>query len=189
MAVWDRIGAIVTHRRFWLIALLIAVGAGLFIAFAGSNSGADKPPLQLPPSSESARAATLLKTFPGADRQPAILVASRRDGAPLTPADMAAAQQARERALRWAAASAGPPLIAAPDGRAVVAPIPVAGDLSGFALRDAITAMRASATAGAPADLMVQVTGGPAFIADITNAMSDANITLLAVTAGVAALL
>jgi RND superfamily putative drug exporter len=189
MAVWDRIGAIVTHRRSWLIALLIAVGAGLFMVFAGPNTGADKAPLQLPPSAESARAAALLTTIPGGDQQPAILVASRRDGGPLTPADMVAARVARERVRPLAEGLVVPPLIAAPDGRAVVAPIPLAAGLSGFALRDAITAVRAAASAGAPADLVVHVTGGPAFIADITNAMSDANITLLVVTAAVVAVL
>jgi RND superfamily putative drug exporter len=189
MAVWDRVAAAVTRRRSWLIALLIAVGAGVFIALAGPNAGADKPPLQLPPSAESARAAALLKSFPGQDHLPAILVASRRDGTPLTPADIAATESARQRVLSRAAVAAGPPLIASQDFRAAVAPIPLAADLSGFSLRDTITALRTSATAGAPADLAVQVTGGPAFIADITNAMSSANITLLAVTASVVALL
>lgn len=174
MGVWDRVAAIVTHRRSWVIALLIAVGAGVFIAFAGANSGADKPPLQLPPSAESARAAALSKEFPGEDQLPAILVVSRRDGTSLTPADLSAA---------------GQPLIPSQDGRAAVAPIPLPADLSGFALRDKITALRTSATQGSPADLAVQVTGGPAFIADITNAMANANITLLAVTASVVAVL
>jgi RND superfamily putative drug exporter len=157
-----------------MIALLIAVGAGFFIALAGPNSGADKAPTQLPPSAESARAAALLKTFPGQDQLPAILVVSRYDGASLTPADLSAV---------------GRPLIPSQDGRAAVAPIPLPADLSGFALRDKITALRNSTTEGSPADLEVQVTGGPAFIADITNAMANANITLLAVTASVVAVL
>ena len=65
MTVWDRIAAAVTHRRSWAVALLIVAAAGVFMALAGSNSGADKPPLLLPPSAESARAAELLKSFPG----------------------------------------------------------------------------------------------------------------------------
>ena len=117
MAVWDRVAAAVTHRRSWAIALLIAVGAGVFIALAGPNAGADKAPLQLPPSAESARAAALLRTFPGEDQQPAILVASRRDEAPLTPTDMAAAESARQRVLSRATVPADPPLIASQDGR------------------------------------------------------------------------
>ena len=42
---------------------------------------------------------------------------------------------------------------------------------------------------GLPDDLRVEVTGGPAFGADIANSFSGANITLLAVTAAVVALL
>ncbi len=42
---------------------------------------------------------------------------------------------------------------------------------------------------GLPAVLRAHVTGGPAFGADIANAFTDANVTLLAVTASVVALL
>src|SRR6266404_3638444 len=94
---WDRIAAAVTHRGSWAIALLIAAGAGVFMALIGSNSGADKAPLQLPLSAESARAAVLLKSFPGGDQLPAILVVSRRDGLALTPGDLAAADSGWQR--------------------------------------------------------------------------------------------
>ena len=189
MAGWDHVAAVVTHRRSWMIALLIAVGGAVFVALAGPNTGADKPPLQLPPSAESARAAALLATFPGQDRQPAILVISRHDGARLSAADMAAAEAAHQRVLLRAGVPVGPPLTRSLDGSAAVTPIPLAAGLSGFALRDMITALRTAAAAGTPGDLAVQLTGGPAFIADITNAMSNANITLLAVTATVVAVL
>jgi RND superfamily putative drug exporter len=66
---------------------------------------------------------------------------------------MAAAESARQRVLSRAAVAAGPPLIAAQDGRAAVAPIPLSADLSGFALRDTVTALRNSATTGAPPTL------------------------------------
>jgi putative drug exporter of the RND superfamily len=175
MTAWARVAAAVTHWRSWAIALLIAAAAGIFMALAGSNTGADKPPLQLPPSAESARAAAQLKSLPGGDQLPAILVVSRRDGAVLTPSDLGSA--------------VGPPLIPSQDGRAAVAQIPVAATLSGFALNDEITALRDSVAAGSPDHLTVQVTGGPAFAADIATAMTHANITLLAVTASVAAVL
>jgi RND superfamily putative drug exporter len=67
--------------------------------------------------------------------------------------------------------------------------MPIAAGLSGFALNDAVTALRHAAGAGSPDDLVVQVTGGPAFAADIANAFTTANITLLAVTASVVAVL
>jgi putative drug exporter of the RND superfamily len=189
MTVWDRIAAAVTHRRSWVIALLITVAAGLSMALAGSNTGADKPPLQLPPTAESARAAALLTSFPGQDQAPAILVVSRHDGSALTPDDFNAADSARQRVLSAAGGAAGPPLIDSQDGRAAVVPIPIATGVTGFALSDTVIALRKAGTAGSPDHLAVQITGGPAFIADITTAMANANITLLAVTASVVALL
>ncbi|MDT5237548.1 MAG: putative drug exporter of the superfamily, partial [Mycobacterium sp.] len=189
MAVLDGILAAVTHRRSWAIALLIAAASGAFIALAGPNTGADKPPLLVPPSAESARAAALSKSFPGEDQVPVILVISRRDGSALTPSDLSAADSARQRVLGGAGRAAGAPLIVSQDGRAAVAPMPIAAGLSGFALNDAVTALRHAAGAGSPDDLVVQVTGGPAFAADIANAFTTANITLLAVTASVVAVL
>ena len=188
MAVWDSVAAAVTHRRSWAVALLITAAAGVFVALAGSNTDAGKPPLQLPPSAESAKAAEVLKSFPGGDRVPAILVVTRRDGSALAPGDLAAAESARQRALS-STGVAGSPQIISQDGRAAVAPIPLPAATSGFELNEAVTALRTSAAAGLPADIAVEVTGGPAFGADIANAMSNANITLLVVTASVVALL
>ena len=97
MTVWDRIGAAVTHRRSWMVALLIVVASGTLMAIAGSNADADKPPTQLPPSPESAKAAELAKSFPGGERIPAVLVVSRRDDSSLAAGDIAAADAARQR--------------------------------------------------------------------------------------------
>jgi putative drug exporter of the RND superfamily len=189
MAVWDGVATAVTHRRSWMVALLIAVGAGALIALAGSNNSADQPPQQLPPSAESTRVAEVLKSFPGGDAVPTILVLSRHDGAPLTPADRVAADADTRRVLSSVDGVLPTRLVVSQDGRVAVASIPIASDLSGFALSDAVTALRSNAVAGLPGDLAVFITGGPAFVADITNAMSSANITLLAVTASVVAVL
>jgi len=70
-----------------------------------------------------------------------------------------------------------------------VATVPLDAGLSGFTLSDAVKALRQSAGKELPGDLRVEVTGGPAFGADIANSFSGANITLLAVTAFVVALL
>ena len=157
------------------------------MAIAGSNADADKPPTQLPSSAESAKAAELVKSLPGGERIPAVLVVSRRDDSSLAAGDIAAADAARQRVLSTAGVT-GPPLIVSPDGRAAVTPIPMAAT-SGSALNETVDALRRSATAGAPAGLAIELTGGPAFGADIGNAMSSANIVLLAVTASVVAVL
>ncbi|WP_231750887.1 MMPL family transporter [Mycobacterium sp. NAZ190054] len=56
-------------------------------------------------------------------------------------------------------------------------------------LADKVKEVRSAATDGLPGELRAQVTGGPAFGADIADSFSGANVTLLAVTAAVVALL
>ena len=76
-----------------------------------------------------------------------------------------------------------------PTAKRRIGVVSVGADLSGLALNDAVAALRTAAGHGLPAVLRSHVTGGPAFGADIANAFTDANITLLAVTASVVALL
>ncbi len=186
---WSSFAEAATAKRSWLIALLVAVAAGVLMGLAGSSDSSSSSPVSLPASAEAARAAEALKTFPGGDRAPVILVVTRTDGGPLTDADRAAVGQARDRMAREAGTGpTGPPIISR-DGEAALAPVPLDTSLSGFALGDAVTALRAAADDGLPPDLTAQVTGGPAFGADIADAFSGANVTLLAVTAAVVALL
>ncbi|MDF2826155.1 MAG: putative superfamily drug exporter [Mycobacterium sp.] len=176
---WNRLAGLVTAPRSWLLAVLIALASGALMALAGSDASAGQSPVSLPPGAESARAAALLAEFPGGDEAPAIVVVTRTDGEVLTPADRDAAT----------AATDGAPLMFSEDGQAGLAAVPLPGDLSGFALDDAVTSLREQASADLPEQLRAQVTGGPAFGADIANAFAGANITLLAVTAAVVALL
>ena len=178
----------------WLIALVIVISSGALMGFIGSGDSAEQSPVPVPASAESARADVVRTEFPGGDRVPAILVISRDDGAALSPADLAAADQARERMLAVAGAGAGagpagPPTQVSEDREAAVATVPLQADLSGFALSDTVKALRTAAGDGLPGDLRAEVTGGPAFGADIANSFSGANVTLLIVTAAVVALL
>lgn len=188
--VWDRIGELVSNRHSWLLALIIAVIGGGLMGVIGQSSAADQSPVALPPSAESAKAAALIKDFPGGGAAPVILVVSRPDGVALTPADLAAAEAARERMVATTGKGGPPiPVTASDDGKAALAPVAVDPTLSGFALNDEVKSLREAAKSGLPEDLSVNVTGGPAFGADIANAFSGANITLLAVTGAVVALL
>ncbi|RRR44729.1 MMPL family transporter [Mycolicibacter terrae] len=188
---WDRIAALVTRRRSWLVAVAVVVAAAALMASGGHTSDATASPALLPESAESAAAAAAQRGFPGGDRATAILVVTRRDGSALTAADLAAVAQAHERMQQVPQALPGPPAPAAvsADARAAIATAQVSTALSGFELRDAVQALRSAVTNGLPGPLTAHVTGGPAFGADIADAFSGANITLLVVTALVVALL
>ena len=187
---WDRIALAVTTPRSWLIALAVALLGGVVIGLAGANDAGTRSPDFLPPSSESARTDAAAKQFPGGDRTAAILVVTRSDGGVLTPADLAVVTEARDRILTALGTRDTPaPMLTSNDGRAAVAPVPLRADLSGFALNDAVKAVRNAAADGLPASLIAHVTGGPAFGADIANSFTGANIKLLVVTALVVAVL
>ena len=189
--VWDRIGGLVSSRRSWLLALLVAALGGAVLGLIPQSASAQQSPVVLPPAAESVRAAELIKQFPGGDTAPVLLVISRADGAALSPEDLGAAQQARDRmaGVNGVVNAPGPPIIPATDGQAAVAPVALDPDLTGFGLSDAVKALRDAARDGLPDGLVASVTGGPAFGADIANSFAGANINLLAVTGAVVALL
>ena len=192
IVVWERLAIAVTGRRSWQLGLgIVLLGIG-FMVLIGGNAAAGEAPLSVPAGSDSARADALSRQFPGGDRVPLIVVVSRVDGAALNSADLNAAAAAGDRMQAVVAPFGAPnpqPALLSADGRAAIAVVPIRAGLSGMVLRDGVTALRAAAVAGLPADLTGHVTGGPAFGADIAGAFTHANITLLAVTASVVALL
>ena len=189
--VWDRIGELVSGRFAWVIAVAVALLGGSLLGLVPQSSSAEQSPVVLPPTAEAARAAEVAKQFPGGDSAPVILVITRSDGNELSPDDLAIAGQARERMVAAADNGAAPPVppIPATDGKAAIAPVALNPDLSGFGLFDKVKELRDAAREGLPDTLVANVTGGPAFGADIANSFSGANITLLAVTGIVVALL
>lgn len=173
------------------MAVLVTVLGVAIIGLAGANTSAGSAPSSLPAAAESARVADIEATFPDADEAAVVLVASRPDGAVLGPADLEALSAARDRAIAVdpTFGNLGAPVIPAPDGLAAIAPMGIDGTLNGFPLTDRVGELRTAVADGLPADLTVDVTGGPAFGADIANSFSGANTTLLAVTALVVAVL
>ena len=188
---WERIGDIVSNRRSWVLALVVAALGGALLGLIPQSGSAEQSPVVLPATAESVRAAQVIKAFPGGDTAPVLLVISRADGADLSPEELGAAQQARDRmsGVTGVVATPGPPIIGATDGKAAVAPVALSPDLTGFALSDTVTSLRNAARDGLPDPLIANVTGGPAFGADIANSFAGANVNLLAVTGAVVALL
>ncbi len=188
---WDRIGELVSSRRSWVLALVIAALGGALLGLIPQSDSAQQSPVVLPPNAESVRAAEEIKQFPGGNTAPVLLVISRANGTDLSPEDLAAAQQAHNRMMQTTGIADAPaaPVIGATDSKAAVAPVALDPDLTGFALSDTVTELRTAARDGLPDGLVANVTGGPAFGADIANSFAGANINLLAVTGAVVALL
>lgn len=161
-------------RIAWASALIVLLLSGVAMALLGAGDSSSQSPVAVPAGAESARADALRAQVPGGDTAPAIIVVTRTDDAPLTPADIAAA---------------GAGARVSEDSKAAVRVAPLASDLSGFELRDKVQELRSQVSASLPDGLRAQVTGGPAFGADIANSFAGANFKLLAVTATVVALL
>lgn len=178
-----------SQRTSWTIALIVIAASGVLLGLVGGGDAASQSPVPVPATAESARADATRAEFAGGDTVPSIAVFTRVDGAPLSQADVVAADAAVERMLAAAKASGGAPTITSTDAEAAIATVPLRGELSGFALNDAVKALRTAAGDGLPTDLRAEITGGPAFGADIANSFAGANITLLAVTAAVVAVL
>ncbi|MGO4615389.1 MMPL family transporter [Nocardia sp. 2YAB30] len=186
MNAWDRYASLVTARKSWVLLLVIvAVSLGL-IAAVGENKAAGQAPVSLPASAQSARVEQALAEFPDAGSYAAIVVVTRADGGDLTDDDRAATAAATARAAGQPSAG---PIITSPDRKAAIGQVPVSAELTGFALTDRVEDIRTAATDELPDGLILQVTGGPAFGADVADSFSDANVLLLVATAAVVAVL
>ncbi|ORA10351.1 MMPL family transporter [Mycobacterium asiaticum] len=186
---WEGFAATLTGRRSWLLALVVFLLASGFMVLIGGNAAATEAPLAVPTESDSAKVEKLSAQFPGGDRVPLIVVVSSQSGVDAGALGRAA-EAARDRMLAVAqtAAPAVPASVSA-DGKAATAVVPIKASLSGLKLTDAVSDLRAAANDGLPPGMEAHVTGGPAFGADIANAFTNANITLLVATASVVALL
>ncbi|GGO15373.1 membrane protein [Micromonospora parathelypteridis] len=137
---------------------------------------------------ESTQVQRLQDQLPSRDVQPAIMVVGRDDGGALSEADRATIG-ARADALRgFAVGGQVSPVQVSPDGTVALVAVPL--DTAGGQedVTETVTQLRA-ALADLPDSLTVEVTGAPAFTADLSSVFDGADVTLLAVTAAVVALL
>lgn len=189
-SIGNRLSDAATARLSWLLALAITVLGVLAIVLIGEGDSGEKSPVVLPSSAESMRAAALRADFPGGDKAPVIVVLTRADGQVLSATDREVADRVHDRMMRTGTAPGPPiPVTMSQDGMAALIPIPIESNLSGFALNDVVESLRDSVNEQLSTGLVANVTGGPAFGADIANAFTGANVTLLAVTGAVVALL
>ncbi|BCJ34480.1 membrane protein [Actinocatenispora thailandica] len=185
---WRRLAAVLTGRRSrWLVMVFGLLAAA---AVSGALAGATPPGAAqaLPTGSESAQVRQLEQRFPQHELAPVVVVVSRSDGGRLTGADLAAADRLGTALGRQVGQHASGPIRSA-DRQAAVVNVPVDADRSNAEIGDTIARLRGTAHRVVPDQLSVQITGGPAFGADIAAAFDGANVTLLAVTIGIVAVL
>ncbi|MCI4061670.1 efflux RND transporter permease subunit [Micromonospora sp. R77] len=172
----------------WLtVVAAIAIGAAVF--------GLPKPDNPAPVSStglsvewQSTQVERLQRELPSSDVQPAIVVVSRDDRAALTEPDRAALTGASAGLARFAAGGRVSPPQVSPDGAVALVAVPLSTAGGQEQVAETVDQLRGSLQA-LPDDLTVEVTGGPAFTADLTKVFEGADTTLLLVTAAVVALL
>ncbi|TYB36634.1 MMPL family transporter [Micromonospora sp. AP08] len=172
----------------WLtVAAALVVGAVVF--------GLPRPDNPAPVSAtglsvewQSTQVERLQDQLPNSDVQPAVAVVSRADRAPLAEPDRAALDGVSAALGRLAAGGRVSPAQFSPDGTVALVAVPLSTADGQEAVVDEVAGLRA-ALADLPDPLTVEVTGAPAFTTDLAKVFDGADITLLAVTAGVVALL
>lgn len=158
--------------------------AGLIGAFGRAEL--DRSAQNVASTSESARVAAAAHDFADADDRTVIVVASA-DGAMLDPQQSDALGRLAGSLADVSGAQVTGPIPSA-DAEAAVIQVtaPLKGD-EASAERTFVEDVRAVVADHAPADLEVQVTGGPAFGVDLVAAFDGADFTLLMVTVAIVA--
>lgn len=174
-------------RGAWIsLALVLVVFVALFGLFgrATAPAGNDAAPMD----SESARASALLAEFPDADEQSVLVVASRADGGALTPEDLAAMDALKpgidDRTGHDVSAA-----LPSEDGLAAVMITPITVGSDNAETAQIVKDLRSTINNQPIAGVDTQVTGGPAFGADVTSSFDGADFTLLLVTIIIVAVL
>ncbi|MFD5224139.1 MMPL family transporter [Microbacterium sp. NPDC058342] len=176
-----------SRRGAWislgLVVLILVILFGVFGAAKAPEGSA-----QAPAGAESTRAGELLAKFPNADRQSVLVVASRDDGAALTKGQLDELTALLPLLDGHADADATGPL-ASEDGEAAVLVTPIRTGGTNAATAEVIDELRTDLAGHVPAEMSMQVTGGPAFAADVASSFEGADFTLLLVTILIVAVL
>ena len=177
-----------TSRRGAWVSITLAVLA--FVALFGLFGRADAPVGNdpAPSSAESSQVQALLDKFPGSSEQAILAVVTRAGGQTLTETDRTAIAELVPVISAQTGHDATPPIIS-DDGRSAVIQSPLTVGENTADNAQQVKELRVAVTDASVPGLTVQITGGPAFGADITSAFDGANITLLLVTIGIVALL
>ena len=175
---------VASSRRAWLTLLCAAVVVGVVLSAPRPDPAAPDSSSGLPAGVESVQAERLQARLPTTGVEPVVAVVSRSDGGPLGVAELT---EVTDRVATPGAPSVPPEI--SPDGTVavVVVGVPTAGGDEEVAGR--VEALRETLQQDLPASLRVQLTGGPAFTADLLGVFDGADTNLLLTTVAVVALL
>lgn len=168
------------------LALVLLV----FVALFGIFSSAEAPSrtAHAPADSDSAVVSELLGEFPNADRQQALLVATNDNLTELSPQNVSELEKLAGELKNFADGDITGPLVS-DDGKAAVLITPITVEVDNADTAATIKDLRAAISDAKPDVLNLQVTGGPAFAADIAESFDGADFTLLLVTVLIVAVL
>jgi RND superfamily putative drug exporter len=164
------------RRRFaWLVLIGWVVVAAAVGPVANRIWGAtsDDATAWLPGSAESTAVTAAKARFPTGDTRPAIVVFARESG--LTAADRAAIDADRARLAAAFPGLGGAQPVPSTDGRAAMLTIALPTDAGSGVVRD----LRSAAARDLPDGLVVRTTGPAAAAADVGDAFSGLDATLL----------
>ncbi|MGC4896018.1 MMPL family transporter [Micromonospora sp. DT31] len=137
---------------------------------------------------QSTQVERLQDQLPSTEAQTALVVVSRTDGSPLNDADRGTLESISNRLSPIAVGGRVSPPQVSPDGSVALVAVPLSTEGGPGAVVDEVEKLR-EAIGEPPGGLTVEVTGGPAFTADLGKVFEGADTTLLLVTAAVVAVL
>ena len=179
--------SLTSRRSAWLsLGIVLVLMVLLFGAFGSAKAPGGNA--QAPADSESARTSELMAKFPNADRQSVLVVASHTDGSTLSDSDVSALAGLLPVLDEYADADTTGPLLSE-DNKAALLVTPIKVGETNAQTAEEIKAIRAALTDAAPDGITLQVTGGPAFAADVASSFEGADFTLLLVTILIVAIL
>lgn len=184
----SRFSDMVTSRRgaWFSLGIVLVLMVLLFGAFGSAKAPGGNA--QAPADSESARTSELMAKFPNADRQSVLVVASQKDGSTLSDSDLSDLAGLLPVLDEHADADSSGPLLSE-DNKAALLVTPIKVGETNAETAEVIKAIRAALADAAPDGITLQVTGGPAFAADVASSFEGADFTLLLVTIIIVAVL
>lgn len=176
-----------SRRGAWLsLGLVLVLMVLLFGAFGSAKAPGGNA--LAPVDSESARTSELMAKFPNADRQSVLVVASQKDGSTLSDSDVTNLEGLLPVLDEYADADSTGPLLSE-DKKAAVLVTPIKVGDTNADTAEVIKEIRAALADAAPDGITLQLTGGPAFGADVASSFEGADFTLLLVTILIVAIL